>query len=97
MRINVGITDDGVVAYPLHKHETWEIMTYMTGKGYLYTPEMNYPFKPGTVILVPPGMMHGSVSEQGFKNISIGGDFDELILYRYMTARCIWRFCRDRF
>lgn len=80
MKINVGITDDGVITYPPHKHDTLEIMTYLTGTGYLYTPEMNYPFEPGTVILVPPGIMHGSVSERGFKNISIGGNFDELLV-----------------
>lgn len=54
-------------------------MTYSNGIGYLYTPEKNYPFRPGTVILVPPHTVHGSVSENGFVNISIGGDFENII------------------
>lgn len=81
VNIDIGITKDGVKTYPPHMHETWEIMTYLYGTGYLYTPGMNYPFKPGAIILVPPRTTHGSVSKSGFKNISIGGDFNKLLLY----------------
>ena len=80
LNIRIGITADGVKQYPPHKHEFGEIMTYISGSGYLYTPEKNYAFERGTMIFVPPGVVHGSVSEGGFKNISIGGDFDELML-----------------
>lgn len=79
INISIGITDDGVKKYPPHKHPHYEIMTYLSGTGYLYTPEKNYDFEPGTVILVPPESVHGSVSEAGFKNISIGGAFENLI------------------
>ena len=80
MKINVYRTADGTKRYPPHKHTQWEIVSYLSGNGYLYTPERNYPFQPGTVILVPPGVVHGSVSETEFVNISIGGGFETLIL-----------------
>lgn len=80
MEIHISRTEPGVRAYPAHAHDWWEIMSYSEGLGYLYTPERNYPFAPGTVILVPPHVIHGSVSENGFTNISIGGDFENIIL-----------------
>ncbi len=78
MNMEINITDDGIKRYPPHKHLYWEFMIYLHGEGFLYTPEKNYPFKAGTTILVPPGTVHGSVSDNGFKNISIGGDFESL-------------------
>lgn len=79
MNIYVSITDDGVKAYPPHKHNHPEIMTYLKGSGYLYTPERNYTFEEGTVIIVPAGIIHGSVSDRPFVNISIGGEFEGLL------------------
>ncbi|MBO5059899.1 MAG: helix-turn-helix transcriptional regulator [Clostridia bacterium] len=79
MSIHVNLTEDGTKKYPLHKHRHWEIMYYLQGDGYLRTPEKNYSFSPQTIIIVPPGIIHGSVSENGFKNISVGGNFGHLL------------------
>ena len=79
MNIHISRTEPGIKSYPPHSHDWWEIMTYSNGTGYLYTPEKDYPFQPGTIILVPPHTVHGSVSENGFLNISIGGDFENVI------------------
>ena len=46
------------------------------------TTEKNYPFEPGSVIIVPPEIRHDSVSENGFKNISIEGEFDNISMQR---------------
>lgn len=78
--MEIYITEDGIKKYPPHKHLHWEIMVYISGEGFLYTPQKSYPFKPGTMILVPPKTIHGSVSENGFKNISIGGKFEDIIV-----------------
>lgn len=79
MYIYAEITNDGVKKYPKHKHKHWEIMYYIEGEGYLYTEDGDVAFKPGTIIIVPPEIEHGSVSEQGFKNISIAGNFGHLL------------------
>lgn len=82
MNMEINITEDKITKYPPHKHAHWEIMVYLHGNGALYTPEKQYPFQAGTMILVPPNLIHGSVSENGFKNISIGGAFDNSIFGR---------------
>ena len=79
MDLQINCTQDGVKKYPLHKHNQYEIMLYLSGVGCLRTKKQNYPFSPGSVIIVPPGIEHGSVSENGFKNISIAGEFEQLL------------------
>jgi AraC-like DNA-binding protein len=77
----ISITKAGTKKYPLHQHPKWEIMYYLKGEGYLATQNENIPFKPGTIIIVPPKIAHGSVCEDGFVNISIGGDFGHLFMF----------------
>ncbi|MBE6565333.1 MAG: AraC family transcriptional regulator [Ruminococcaceae bacterium] len=70
---------DGTVRYPLHMHKNYEIMFYLEGEGYMKTDRGDIPFSPGKIILVPPNIRHGSVSQSGFKNISIEGEFDRCL------------------
>lgn len=77
---SISITSPGVICYPLHRHSFCEIMYYTKGSGFLKTEYGDYPFSPGTAIIVPPNVLHGSVSENGFKNISVGGSFDNIII-----------------
>lgn len=72
---NISMTAPGVKSYPLHCHDFCEIMYYTEGTGFLRTDGGDCPFSPKTAIIVPPRVRHGSVSENGFKNISVGGDF----------------------
>ena len=77
----ISVTEAGTKKYPMHQHGYWEIMYYLSGEGYLATDSGALSFQPGVIILVPPGVRHGSVSENGFVNISIGGSFDRLFLF----------------
>ena len=54
-------------------------MLYLEGEGYMNTEEGSIPFSPGTIIIVPPNVRHGSVSDSGFKNISVEGEFDRCL------------------
>jgi AraC-like DNA-binding protein len=56
-------------------------MYYFSGEGRLATEGEGIPFERGSIIIVPPGIVHGSVSEGGFVNISIGGDFNHLLMF----------------
>jgi AraC-like DNA-binding protein len=71
MFIHITITQKNVKVFPVHSHDTWEYICYEEGEGVLKTEKGNIPFKPGTVICVPPNCKHGSKSENHFKNICI--------------------------
>ncbi len=78
--IYVNITDNGVTSYPKHKHSYLEIMLYVEGEGYMYCESGNLPFSQGTIIIMPKNTLHGSVSENGFKNISVGGEIESFLM-----------------
>lgn len=80
-RYCISVTRPGTKKYPMHQHGYWEIMYYLSGEGYLAADDSKIGFCPGTVIIVPPGVPHGSVSKDGFVNISVGGDFERLFLF----------------
>lgn len=71
----ISCTPEGIVQYPIHMHNNYEIMLYLSGEGYLRTDLGDVPFRRGTVVIVPPRIRHGSVSTNGFKNISVEGAF----------------------
>ena len=73
--LSVTVTTDNTTVYPQHEHSHWEIMCYLSGTGYMKTEKGNIPFSEGTVICMPPRLLHGSVSVSGFKNISLGCDY----------------------
>ena len=81
MEIQVNITNDGVVKYPLHSHSNWEIMYYIEGEGSMVFKDSRLPFSKGSIIVVPPNIFHGSASLNGFKNISISGEFSHLFMF----------------
>lgn len=78
---SISITKPNTVKYPLHQHPTWEIMYYLKGEGYLNTANGKIPFSPHTIIIVPPRIIHGSVGESEFVNISISWDFGRMFMY----------------
>ena len=50
------------------------------------TDKGKIPFSPGTIIIVPPNIRHGSVSKNGFKNISIEGEFDRCLCFNEVKS-----------
>ena len=84
--ISISKTAPNTQKYPLHRHQHWEIMYYLEGEGYLATEGKNCPFSVGSIIIVPPHVMHGSVSHASFVNISIGCDFEGLFLFKDVIA-----------
>ena len=80
-RFSISKTNPGTIKYPLHQHPNWEIMYYLKGTGHLLTQTGAIAFSPGTIIIVPPKTIHGSSSEDGFVNISIGGDLEHVFMF----------------
>ena len=85
MSYKINRTQGGVIQYPMHTHKNHEIMLYLDGKGYMRTELGNIPFEVGTIVIVPPNIKHGSTSGNGFRNISIEGDFEAY--FRFDTVK----------
>ena len=88
MIINANITPDNVRSWPMHSHGYVEVMYYLEGEGFLRTDGGRVAFRPNMAIVVPKGRMHGSVSKDGFKNISIGLDLPEADIFDDVTVLC---------
>lgn len=71
MNFAVSQTPKGIKEFPLHKHETAEIILYLRGSGHLVTENGNVPFTEGTAVVVPEGLRHGSKSKETFENVCI--------------------------
>ena len=65
--MKITITPKNLTEYPLHTHDTHEIVYYVHGKGVMKTSQGNIPFEKGTILILPPHVAHCSVSENGFK------------------------------
>ena len=79
MSIQINCTSNGVITYPLHSHSDYEIIYYLFGEGVLKTEKGNIPYTPGTMVIVPPNVMHGSTSDSGFKNICVSSNFKHIL------------------
>ena len=76
MNIYITITQETTKMFPMHKHNAVEFMCYEKGTGHLKTQNGDYGFKEGTVIVIPPGVVHGSTSDNNFVNICVHADVD---------------------
>ncbi len=71
MNFYITLTPDNLRSYPLHSHDVYEIIYYLEGDGVLHTKEKDYPFKKGSVFIVPPFVKHGSVANAPYKNLCV--------------------------
>ncbi|HTY56892.1 MAG TPA: AraC family transcriptional regulator [Candidatus Binataceae bacterium] len=58
-------------SYPLHQHESWELVLYTHGRGVATIGEREISFHPGRLICMPPGVPHKEISEHGYRDIYI--------------------------
>jgi AraC-like DNA-binding protein len=79
MQIKIHKTPNGTVRYPHHRHRNYEIMHYIRGRGRMWTEKGEIPFSPGQVVIIPPGLLHGSEGEEAFTNVSVECDFGGLL------------------
>lgn len=77
MILRVFKTEAGTTRYPLHEHRHYELILYVKGIGSLKTDAGDFPFEPGVIMIVPPGIKHGSCSDGEFCNICVEGEWDQ--------------------
>jgi AraC-like DNA-binding protein len=53
-------------AFPVHRHDFWEITINLLGSGTATISGQEVPFREGTIFCLAPGVAHGKVSSDGF-------------------------------
>ncbi len=61
----------------LHTHEHYEIMLVQTGNAVFVTESESHPIYEGSIIVIPPQVMHNVISDEKYNIISITGDFEQ--------------------
>jgi len=69
--ISIGEIEKTRLSYPKHSHNFWEIVLYTHGKGITTLGQEEYPFEPGTIICMPPGISQQEQSTKGYRNYFI--------------------------
>lgn len=77
MNFLTGLVEYKGIEYPRHKHADYEIITYLSGTGCLHTPEQDFSVRAGNIIIVPPGMLHGTTADSELQSIYICGSFSQ--------------------
>lgn len=73
--------------FNLHKHKLYEIVFYASGTGRVQLDGSQYEIKKGDFLIVPPNVIHSSISYDNLRYISVIGNSDGLI---HLTAPCIF-------
>lgn len=62
--------------YPPHHHDFWEVIINIEGSGTATIDDKTYPFRPGTIFCIHPGITHRKASPEGYVDGSVLiGDF----------------------
>ena len=57
--------------YPAQAHETWEIILLLQGTGIGMIGGKEYPFEPGTIFCIPPGVVHQNIPDTSYRDICL--------------------------
>ena len=63
----------------LHTHDQYEIIHYTGGKGVMRTRGKDYDVAAGDILIIPPGVAHGSYSTEGVERIYLRGAFERTL------------------
>lgn len=65
-----------------HSHKQYEILLFFSGHGTFVLADKEYPFSAGTIVVVPPGAVHSSVSQTAVERLVLQGDFESVLTAR---------------
>src|SRR5687767_3751147 len=57
--------------YPIHRHTLWEIAYYRAGHVECSIGNHMFDGRPGVLLVIPPGAMHGDIARTAYQNIWI--------------------------
>lgn len=62
-----------------HKHKDYELFIYSSGKGKLHIDGQVYDAEQDMIVVMPPNIVHGSISHDNLQYLAISGRSDELL------------------
>lgn len=62
-----------------HKHTGYELFIYSSGKGKLHIEGQSYDAEQGMIVVMPPNIVHGSISYDNLQYFAISGTSDEVL------------------
>ena len=78
MNLIISRTLKGTKEYPFHKHNDYEISFCLNCDGHIRANKKKQRFSTGSIIVVPPGTLHSTISETSLDCIYIRGEFNLL-------------------
>lgn len=72
--LSVGASPELFRDFPVHRHDCCEIILNTEGEGTARISGREYPFKPGTIHIIPPHTEHKKNAEQGFRDVYLHTD-----------------------
>ena len=60
---------------PMHRHKDYELIIYIQGTGMFHSSSGDARIDVGSIVIVPPGVSHGTTPENEMRSIYILGDF----------------------
>ncbi len=70
----VGASPNRLTDHELHSHDCYEIIVNTEGEGTSEIGGREYPFRPGSVFVIPPGMPHRKTAPEGFRDLYLRTD-----------------------
>ena len=65
----IGAASSLMTRAPRHQHNDWEVVLYLEGQAVHTIGETDFNVFPGMILCQPPGIPHGTVSEEGFRDM----------------------------
>jgi AraC-like DNA-binding protein len=68
---HIGLVATPVTFHGSHQHDVWELVLYTSGSGEITVGGQPVPFRPGTIVCLPPGIPHFERAPRGYTNIHL--------------------------
>lgn len=69
--VYVNQATEKIYSFPDHSHPYWEILLTIEGYGEETVEGVSHELSPGTILIIPPGTVHGTVSKKGLRDFSV--------------------------
>ena len=88
MSFRIGRARYNSINMPIHKHDFYEIVCFVSGEGQSVVQGQFINVKKGDVLIVPPYIDHSSMSDDGLQSVYISGPTNLLSLTNPEVVRC---------